>query len=759
MDDFRTSSMMDLFLREAECQSVALTQGLLLLEGNPTDEAQLKDVMRAAHSLKGAARIIGLDDAARLAHSMEDCFVAVQEGRFRLSSDSIDRLLQAVDLFGKLARNTSGELDAETLEMLETTIADVDALRKGQPPAQRPQRKSAVVEAIPVPVEASVPEPAEPATPASSGSEDRVLRVTAANLNRLLGLAGESLVASRWLRPYAQSLLRLKRRQWKLARLVESLREVTPGALDDQTQHRLAEARLEAEACVRELTERHAELETYTRQSENLSHRLHAEAVASRMRPFSDCAQAFPRMVRDLGRSLGKEVHLEIAGQTTDVDRDVLDKLDAPLTHLLRNAVDHGLEHPHERLAAGKPTQGTVRLEARHAYGSLMVTVADDGRGIDMERLREAVLKRKLATPEMAAKLSHDELLEFLFLPAFTMKGEVTQVSGRGVGLDVVQTMAKSVGGSVRVTCEQGRGMRFDLHLPLTLSVMRVLLVEVAGEPYGFPLTRIQGALSVPADRIETLEGREHVEYAGARMGIVAMAQVFGKTPASGLDELPIVVLSDRGKRFGVVVDRFLGERQMVIQPLDARLGKIKDISAGALMADGSPALIVDTEDIVRSIGALVDAGNLGHLQKAGAVAGNVRRRSVLVVDDSLTVRELERKLLADSGYKVDVSVDGMDGWNAVRTGEYDLVVTDIDMPRMDGIDLVRLIRKDSRLHALPVMIVSYKDRPEDRNRGLEAGADYYLTKGSFHDEALLNAVAELIGPAEDIDNHENRNR
>jgi len=787
MDDFRNTSMMELFLREAECQSVALTQGLLLLEANPADEAQLKDVMRAAHSLKGAARIIGMDEAARLAHSMEDCFVAAQEGQCRLCPDSIDRLLKAVDFFSRLARSSPGELDAETLRLLDETITEVEAVRKGEcrmpnveggcsdggdgtpgrpnaanePPAEialTPHGRHGVP-SLPSALETDFAEPASSTADSQSALDDRVLRVTAASLNRLLGLAGESLVASRWLTPYVQSLLRLKRRQWKLAKSIEALRDVSEGTLGEQFQHRLAEARLEAEVCLRELTERHAELETYIRHSANLSHRLHTEAVASRMRPFSDCAHSFPRMIRDLGRSLGKEVHLEIAGQSTDVDRDVLEKLESPLTHLLRNAVDHGLESPQERVAAGKPQWGTVRLEARHASGSLMVTVADDGRGVDMERLRQAVMTRKLATPEIAAKLSHDELLEFLFLPAFTMKEEVTQISGRGVGLDVVQTMAKSVGGSVRVSSEQGRGMRFDLHLPLTLSVMRVLLVEVAGEPYGFPLTRIQGALSVPVDRIETLEGREHIEYAGFRMGIVAMAQVFGKAPAAGLNELPVVVLGDRGKRFGVVVDRFLGERQMVVQPLDSRLGKIKDIGAGALMADGSPALIVDTEDIVRSIEALVAAGSLGHLQKAGTSASAVRHKRVLVVDDSLTVRELERKLLADSGYEADVAVDGMDGWNAVRTGDYDLVLTDIDMPRMDGIDLVRLIKKDPRLHALPVMIVSYKDRPEDRNRGLEAGADYYLTKGSFHDEALLNAIADLIGPAEEAENHENRNR
>ena len=209
---------------------------------------------------------------------------------------------------------------------------------------------------------------------------------------------------------------------------------------------------------------------------------------------------------------------------------------------------------------------------------------------------------------------------------------------------------------------------------------------------------------------------------------------------------MPVVVLGDRSGRYGLVVDRFLGERELVVQPLDARLGKVKDISAAALMEDGSPVLIVDVDDMVRSIEKLISSGELASVQGTGMAAEAKKKKRVLAVDDSLTVRELERKLLTSHGYLADVAVDGMDGWNAVRTGVYDLVITDVDMPRMDGIELAKLIKKDAHFKSLPVMIVSYKDREEDRLRGLEAGADYYLTKGSFHDETLLQAVLDLIG-------------
>jgi two-component system, chemotaxis family, sensor histidine kinase and response regulator WspE len=356
-------------------------------------------------------------------------------------------------------------------------------------------------------------------------------------------------------------------------------------------------------------------------------------------------------------------------------------------------------------------------------------------------------VSRKLTTAEVAAQLSEAELLEFLFLPGFSMKDTVTDISGRGVGLDVVRNMVRDVRGVIRVTAPPGQGARFLLQLPLTLSVVRALLVEIGGEPYAFPLAHIVRTLKLPNDSIEMLEGRQHFTLDGRSIGLVAAQQVLGGE-ARPAGELAVIVIGSAAAAYGLVVDRFLGERELVIQALDARLGKIKDISAGALMEDGAPVLIVDVEDLLRSVEKLVAGGALSAVRR-GAVAARKARKRVLVVDDSLTVRELERKLLDHRGYEVEVAVDGMDGWNAVRTGHFDLVITDVDMPRVDGIELVTLIKKDPHLKAVPVMIVSYKERPEDQQRGLEAGADYYLGKGSFHDESLLQAVTDLIGAAD----------
>jgi two-component system sensor histidine kinase and response regulator WspE len=283
----------------------------------------------------------------------------------------------------------------------------------------------------------------------------------------------------------------------------------------------------------------------------------------------------------------------------------------------------------------------------------------------------------------------------------------------------------------------------------LTLSVVRTLLVEVAGEPYAFPLAHIVCAVKLPRKKIEVLEGRQHFNFDGQQIGLVTAHQVLEGSELELVgDELPVVVVGEQHNRYGLVVDRFLGGRELVVQTLDARLGKIKDVSAAALMEDGSPVLIVDVEDLVRSMERLAATDRLTRVQRATADAGQQRRKRVLVVDDSLTVRELQRKLLDHHGYDTEVAVDGMDGWNAARGGRFDLIVTDIDMPRMDGIELLTHIRKDAKLKSMPVVILSYKDRDEDRRRGLDAGADYYLTKGSFHDDTLLRAVVDLIGEA-----------
>ncbi|MHB9470933.1 hybrid sensor histidine kinase/response regulator [Mesorhizobium sp. W050] len=752
-EDFSQVSMLSLFQAELETQSRALTSGLLALERDPIAADALEACMRAAHSLKGAARIIDLMPAVKVANAMEDCLVAAQRGHLRVRREHIDALLQGSDLLKLIASGSSSE---SANSEVETFLAKFEGL--SLPQAKPGPQDFAADFATPDHAQEQLATTSSAnllvgAVPQAHGSisSDRMVRVTADSLNRLLGLAGESLMEARRLRPFADGLLRLKRLQSDLASAFDNLHAVLPPVSNDAAVvEGLAEAQRKLRLSQAFLAERFDELDSVDRKATDLANRLYDETLASRMRPFEDGVRHYARMIRDLGRTLGKRVRLEIVGGSTGIDRDILEQLDAPLGHLLRNAVDHGLEPPEERLAMGKPEEGLIRLEARHNAGLLQIAVVDDGRGIELSKLREAVVARQLATRESAETLSESELLAFLFLPGFSMKAGLTDVSGRGVGLDAVQAMTKEVRGVASVSSEFGHGTRFQLQLPLTLSVLRTLLVDVDGEPYAFPLAAISKTLKLQRTEINVLQGRPHFRLNDRQIGLVTAREVLDRgEPGSEPNELSVVVVdAGRGDAYGLIVDRFLGERELVIRPLDPRFAKIKDISAAALMEDGSPVLIFDVDDLIRSVEKLASSSGFRALRRAAGGPEASRRKRVLVIDDLLTVRELQRKMLGNYGYEVEVAVDGMDGWNAVRSGPFDLVVTDIDMPRMDGIELVSLIRKDADLKNTPIMIVSYKDREEDRARGLDAGADYYLTKSSFQDEALIHAVVDMIGEA-----------
>ncbi|TFW28047.1 hybrid sensor histidine kinase/response regulator, partial [Massilia arenosa] len=568
-----------------------------------------------------------------------------------------------------------------------------------------------------------------------------------ATADPLLALASEMRIATRALPATAAALQRLKRQQASFLATLDAVQTELQAATHPAAA-RLRALLQDGQAQQQALLDQLASLDHFERRQSRLAGDLVHEVLALRMRPFGDGVHAFPRMVRDLARSLGKEARLVIEGSATLVDRDVLARIESPLNHLLRNAVDHGLELPAERAAAGKPPAGTLTLTARHRGGLLAIELADDGRGVDCEKIRARVIERRMAPPALAAAMTQAELLDFLFLPAFSLKDSPTAISGRGVGLDLVQDAVRAQNGSVRLASTPGRGLTVSITLPVTQSVVRALVCEIGGEPYAVPIASIGRVLSVPRADLPTLEGKPFVDLRGERIGLVPAAPLLGleEVPQTA-EDLPVLVLGPAGHRYGLVVEKLRGEASLVVQPLEPVFGKLRDLAAAAVLDDGSPVLILDVADLLHGVERQLAAGSLQPLAHQAPSAASAARR-VLVVDDSLTVREMERQLLVARGYTVDVAVDGMDGWNMVRARGYDLVITDVDMPRLDGIELTTMIRRDPRLRALPVMIVSYKDRPEDRARGLSAGADYYLTKGAFHDATLLDAVHDLIGGA-----------
>jgi len=479
-NDLSDLSMFELFRVESESQCGILTAGLLDLEKGAGSAQLLETLMRAAHSLKGAAKIINISAGVRLAHAMEDCFVAAQRGQLTIGRREIDLLLRGVDLLSQIAHNTEAEVaswaKAHAAEVNSCLKALADPKLMSPAPPVKPESRPDGAAEPPAKVQPDEP-PAKHAvepevlhtTPVGgSGNNteqgERVLRLNAENLNRLLALAGESLVEARWIRPFTDSMTRLKRMQTDLAETLSGLREeLSSHPLPDRASERLHSALQCATECRSYLGERLLDLDVFDRRCVQLTHRLYLEALRTRMRPFADGVRRFPRMVRDIAHSLGKEVRLEISGENTPVDRDILDRLETPLGHLLRNAIDHGCEQPGERVAGGKRAECVLKIEARHAAGMLLVSVSDDGKGIDPERIREVVTRRRLLPAGMASRLTESELMQFLFLPGFTMKDEVTELSGRGVGLDIVHNMVRSVRGNVRINTQPERGTRFLL--------------------------------------------------------------------------------------------------------------------------------------------------------------------------------------------------------------------------------------------------------------------------------------------------------
>ena len=767
-EDLSGFSMLELFRLEADSQTAVLSAGVLAIEELERSPSTVESLMRAAHSLKGAARIVGLDSAVRVAHALEDVFVAAGKGQFRVRPEHADLLLAAVDFLAAIARADDALVpESPWPAQADDLVARLAAILVGAPPSAPHAGSGPATPQAPEPA-ARAPTPAPPRTPAdtppgptapteptaprpAAEQADRIVRVSADSLTRLVGLAGEALVETRQLRPFVDALLQLRSGDVELCDRLAAFEERLKAAdvpLPAAVAAMLTGIRDRADGSLARLSDHVEDFEGFARRNEDLSNRLHHEVIVSRMRPPADGIRGFPRLVRDLARTLGKQIRWEVRGEQTGVDRDILDKLEAPLSHLIRNALDHGIELPADREAAGKPPAGTIRLEARHRAGMLQITLTDDGRGIDVEQLRTKALARGLVARQVADQLTELELLEFLFLPGFSTKDQVTEISGRGVGLDVVQSLVKSVGGSVRVATQPGRQTTFTLQLPITMSVIRALLVQIGGEPYAFPLTRIDQILFCPAASIRTVEGRQYFDRDGVSIGLVMAGQILETTGQPPADPMPVVVISDRGQQFGMIVDSFLGERDLEVRPLDARLGKVPDVNSASLLENGDPVLIVDVEDLVRSIDNVLMGRRLSRVEFERMAEQARQRKRILVVDDSITVRELERQLLQARGFAVDVAVDGMDGWNAIRGTPYDLVVTDVDMPRMDGIGLVGLIKADPARRETPVVIVSYKDREEDRLRGLDAGANRYLTKSSFHDETFVDTIIDLIGEA-----------
>jgi two-component system, chemotaxis family, sensor histidine kinase and response regulator WspE len=713
-------SIWELFLAEVDHHSSLLEECVLEIERQGSSDEVFNSLMRAAHSLKGASKVVGLSKVVNLAHALEGYFTDIQKGKRDFLGEDADEVLSSIDCFKSL---TTPKKELEIQGELEALIDYF------QQPAKRKRLKERVIKKIPSPV----------VVKKENKPIEENLKIKAQTLTDLINLSGELLVKSKGGSRFKEILLEMKNNLSSQEIIAKSLINKATKNSSEELQEELEKLQKQIQGISWQISEKIEIVDRYNSQSEHLVEKLYHTSISSRLRPFSEGVKGFPRMIRDLARSLEKKVSLIIEGGPTTVDREVLEQLEAPLTHLLRNALDHGIESPAARKRAGKDAEGKISLRACHLNGRLNLIIQDDGKGIDWDSLKRKVVEKKYATPQDFDKLSMTEKAGFLFLPGLSTAEKTTEVSGRGVGLDAVKKMVNDLEGSISIESEQGLGTTFFLELPITLSVINTLLVEVAGESYAFPLSSIENILTCSKEDINKVGEFSCFSYKGKKIGIANGCELleFRNEGKKNLSH-NIVLIKDQQDLFGFEVEHFLGETQLVIQKFNPLIGDIKNISSGAVLEDGNPVLIFDMEGLKASLRDYFCNGN--------ARVSCIKTKTVLVAEDSQTVRKEEVDLLRSMGFSVIEACNGAEAWTLLRTKPIDLLITDLDMPQLNGIELLSKLRSSGNLKDLPAMVVSYQDYANVQKELEALKIEAFFGKQAIKDGSLKEKVLEFLG-------------
>lgn len=686
----------DLFLAEADQRLDRLDTELLKLEaaGVPASTPLIDSLFREAHTLKGAAAVLGFAELAGLMHAMEDVFEGFRSGQRKPSGGIVDILLAAVEKLRTLIpAAVAGEDYADAASQLKVLLSSATSTPPGAseapsaPPAQR-----APSEPLPAAEPAAAITGAAPADPPAAPEPGTAnLLVPVARVDLIVRLVGESAAA-----------------QLRLGRLIDERLGVD--------SHQVAEFR----------------------DLGRVLHELQEAARRSRMVPVLTIASTLHRAVRSAARSLGKDVRWDVTGGTTELDRSVLEQLTEPLLQLVRNAVDHGIEFPAQRRLAGKAEQARIGLHASQRGSEVILTLTDDGCGIDVERVREQ-LRRGGEDP---SALSDDECLSMIFRSGLSTSREVSDLSGRGVGLDIVRTSLQRVRGRVEVHSTAGVGTEFSIEVPITLAVLPCLLVVAGGQRYAIPMHDVVTVLP-PAAPIHQAEGRQVVRVDATTVIVSDLAATLNLPVADGDGGRPIVVISGLTRRHAFRVDTLLGQRDVVVKGLSLVLPALPVFIGASVEPDASILLVLDTRSLIDR----VRLAELPALVPDHRIDSPARRQgNLLVVDDAITIRELQRSILERAGFTVRTAGDGVEALAALAEAPADLVVTDVEMARMDGISLTESIRANQALANTAVLLLTSLNSEEDRERGLSAGADGYIVKADFDEAALLGAVDRLLG-------------
>ncbi|MBI3111810.1 MAG: hybrid sensor histidine kinase/response regulator [Ignavibacteriales bacterium] len=758
-DDFQ-KKLLATFQVESLERVRSVIDGLLRLEKNadPTEQGDIvESLFRQVHSLKGAAGAVSNHDIERICRSFENIFASLKKGHTRITPDVLDLLHRAVGQLEHLLSDITSASSPGERGIADALTAELERfLAGGVAPSAGSSLQSADAASPPVPQSI-------PGTGGEASLHSETVRIAVTKLDSLM-LQAEELVSTKLsaaqrtadLQTMAQDFAVWKKTWRKVYDDVRALRRTAEKNGGSPRQGRDPRGFLEfmesSSPFLGDFEHRlAAATKTSLRDQRSLTfmvENLLDDAKKAIMFPFSSLLETFPRLVRDLARDQRKDIDLRMQGTGIEIDRRILEAMKDPLIHLMRNCVDHGIEPAGERERKGKPARGTVTVSVSHKNGNkIEVGISDDGAGIDPKLIRMAVAKQGILAESQASALSDEEALSFIFQSGVSTSPMITDLSGRGLGLAIVRERIENLGGQVSVESLPMRGTTFHLILPLTLATFRGILVRLDEHLFIVPAANIERVIGFRKEDVRTVENRETLSLNGEVVSLVRLGDVLGLRERShdrdSTGSLQAFLLNTVNRRIAFMVDTVMQEQEVLVKTLGPQLARVRNIAGATILGSGRVVPILNVTDLVKSA-LRFSAGE--HPQPASREGGEtVPRQSVLVVEDSITARTLLGSIMESAGYSVTTAVDGIDALTKLRTGEFDIVVSDVDMPRMNGFDLTAGIRADKRLTDLPVVLVTALESREDRERGVDVGANAYIVKSSFDQSNLLEVVKRLI--------------
>ncbi len=722
------------FIESAREHIDAINQGLLHLEKEGSgDFESLSSISKNAHSLKGAAMTMGLANITSLCHHMEDIIREIREQRMALGPETFDILFHANDVISAMVERLSHSPVEDTTQ-LNGLLERMEALlpAPGEPLASRPIQKNMT----------KINE-----TPLGKTGYNTV-RVPTEKVDRFLNIAVELVILRNRMQILLEQLGMAGASRKKEQKLLRVIKEDLSDTSVSQTPFHSALQEL-----VLQKQHGHQIIEQFSenfQESLEVLNQLVTETqqlvMDIRMLPVSMLFDAFSRPVRDLARQKNKKVELIIQGEDTRIDKRAIEELSDPLMHLLRNAIDHGIESPEERKEGSKEETGTIILRAFQDIDKVIIEIMDDGRGIDKEQIKMKAMEKGFLSQDEAKRLLDDEVFDLLFLQGFSTAAMVTELSGRGIGMEVVKDNVEKLNGSVEITSVPGEKTKITISLPQTLATTRAFLVRCSGYTLAIPVFSALQVLRVSPDSILTAKGREAVYVNGeivpcARLDLTLSFTKPEKENTHG--KLSLILLRHSGKKIAFQVDEVVGVEEIVVRNLGTHLRRLPAFSGSSILGTGEITLIIDVPRLFTT--AQIRAGNIFLERSASSERKEVRQR-ILLVEDQMTTRLLEKSILEASGFEVETAVDGLEAINRLEINQYDLVITDVQMPRMDGFTLTATLKNDDRFSHLPVIIVTSLESEAEKTQGLQAGADAFLLKKSFNQELLIQTIKTLIG-------------